>query len=157
MPAGVPDVGQAFLPRLRHRGLQPQRIDAGVMDLQVPPEQPADGVGDMPQRGVVEVGCAFGEVLHQQVPHGPALDTVPVDDLLDAAPPFDPQRPQPRWCAGGQHASVPQQRIEQRPARAAPEVMLLQGGRQLDAVADGDIADQAALVDHHPGELVESV
>ena len=34
---------------------------------------------------------------------------------------------------------------------------LLQGGRQLDAVADGDVADQAAFADHHPGELVEGV
>jgi len=157
LAAGVPDVGQAFLPCLRDRGFQPERADAGVVDLQVPPEQPADGVGDVAQRGVVELGRAFGEVLHEQVPYGPALDAVLVDDLLDAASSFDPQRPQPRWRAGGQHASVLEQRVEQRPASAAPEVVLLQSRRQLDAVADGDVADQAAFADHHPGELAEGV
>lgn len=38
------------------------------------------------------MACAFGELFHQQVPHGPALDAVPVDDLLDAARPSDAQR-----------------------------------------------------------------
>ena len=36
-------------------------------------------------------------------------------------------------------------------------MVLLQSGRQLDAVADGDVADQAAFADHHPGELVEGI
>ena len=36
-------------------------------------------------------------------------------------------------------------------------MVLLQGGRKLDAVADGDVGDQPALADHHPGELVQSV
>jgi len=157
MTIGVPDVGQAFFPCLRDRGLQPERADAGVVDLQVPPEQPADGVGDVAQRGVIEFGCAFGEVVHQQVPYRPALDAGLVDDLLDAAAPFDPQRPQPCWCAGGQHTGLLEQRVEQRPARAAPEMVLLQGGRQLDAVANGDVADQAAFADHHPGELAEGI
>ena len=157
MPVGVPDTGHAFLPRLRGCGFQPERADAGVVDLQIPPEQPADGVGDVAQRGVVELGRTFGEVLHQQVPYGPALDAVLVDDLLDAAPSFDPQCPEPRWCAGGQHTSLLEQRVEQRPACAASEMVLLQGGRQLDAVADSDVADQATLADHHPGELVHGV
>jgi hypothetical protein len=157
MPGGVPDMGQAFLPRPGDRGFQPERVDAGVVDLQVPPEQPANGVGDVAQRGVVEVGRAFGEVLHQQVPDRSALDAGLVDDLLDAAAPFDPQRPEPRWRAGRQHAGLLEQRVEQRPARAAPEVVLLQRRRELDAVADGNVADQAAFADHHPGELAEGV
>ena len=157
LAVGVPDVCQAFLTRLGDSGFQPQRADAGVMDLQVPPEQPADGVGDVAQRGVVELGGTFGEVLHQQVPYGPALDAGLVDDLLDAAASFDPQRPEPRWRTGGQHTGVLEQRVEQWPASAAPEVMLLEGGRQLDAVAHGDVADQAAFADHHPGELAEGI
>jgi hypothetical protein len=35
--------------------------------------------------------------------------------------------------------------------------MFLQGGRQFDAVADGDVRDGATLVDHYPGELVHRV
>ena len=106
----------------------------GWWSLQVPPEQPAQVAGDRPQRGVVEVGSPLGEVLHHQVPHGSVLDAVLADDLLDAAASVDAQRPQPQGCAGGQAAGVLEQCVEQRAARAAPEVVLLQGGRQLNAV-----------------------
>ena len=54
-------------------GWQPQRVDAGVVDLQVTPEQPAEVARDGAQGGVVEVGRALGEVLDQQIPDGPAL------------------------------------------------------------------------------------
>ena len=142
-------------------------VDRGVAHGGVEQGVPADFRGDVRRHtgpegvghedSVVEFGCAFGEVLHRQVPYGSALNAGLVDDPLDAAPPFDSQRPEPRWCAGGQHASLLEQRIEQRPARAAPEVVLLQSSRQLDAVADGDVADQAAFADHYPGELVHGV
>jgi hypothetical protein len=36
-------------------------------------------------------------------------------------------------------------------------VVLLQRFGQLDAVADGDVADEVALADHDPGELVQGV
>jgi hypothetical protein len=36
-------------------------------------------------------------------------------------------------------------------------MMLFQGRRQLQAVADGDVTDQAALADHHPGDLVQRI
>jgi len=35
--------------------------------------------------------------------------------------------------------------------------MLFQGSGQLEAVAHGDVADQAALADHHPGDLVQRI
>ena len=157
MPTGVPDVGQAFLPCLRDLRVPAEASRCRGDGSPGPARTAGKGVGDVAQRGVVELGRPFGEVLHQQIPYGPALDAVLVDDLLDAAASFDPQRPQPRWRAGGQHASVLEQRVEQRPASAAPEVMLLQSRRQLDAVADGDVADQAALADHHPGELAQGI
>jgi hypothetical protein len=128
-----------------------------MVDLQVAPEQPAQVAGDGAQRGVVQLGCPFGEVLHQQVPDGLALDAVPVHDLGDAAAPLDPQCPQPRRRPGREHAGVLEQGVEQWPARAAPEMMLFQGSGQLQAVADGDVADQAALADHHPGDLVQRI
>ncbi|HXZ76111.1 MAG TPA: hypothetical protein VEH31_35290, partial [Streptosporangiaceae bacterium] len=61
---GVADEGQPFLPCPGDLGRQVERVDAGMVDLQVPPEQPAQGAGDRPQRGVVEVGSPLGEVLH---------------------------------------------------------------------------------------------
>jgi hypothetical protein len=128
-----------------------------MVDLQVTPEQPAQVAGDGAQRGVIQLGSPLGEVLHQQVPDGPALDAVAVHDLRDAAAPLDPQRPQPRRRPGGEHAGVLEQGVEQRPARAAPEMVLFQGSGQLQAVAHGDVADQAALADHHPGDLVQRI
>ncbi len=154
---GVTDVGQAFLPRLGDLGRQSQRVDAGMVDLQVAPEQPAQVAGDGTQRDVVELGSPLGEVLDQQVPDGPALDAVPVDDLLDAAAALDAKCPKPQRRAGRQHAGLLEQGVEQRPARTAPEVVFLQRGGQLDAVTDGDVTDQAALADHDPGELVQGV
>src|ERR1035438_8224896 len=46
LPGGVADVGQAFLPGLRDLRRQPERADAGMVDLQVTPEQPAQVTGD---------------------------------------------------------------------------------------------------------------
>ncbi|MFF8035906.1 hypothetical protein [Streptomyces sp. NPDC016626] len=128
-----------------------------MVDLQVAPEQPAQVAGDGPQRDVVELGSPLSEVLDQQVTDGPALDAVRVDDLLDAAAALDTKRPQPQRCAGRKHAGLLEQGVEQRPAGAAAEVVFLQCGGQLDAVADGDVADQPALADHDPGELVQGV
>jgi hypothetical protein len=92
-----------------------------------------------------------------RVPNGPAFDAVLVDDLLDAAASVDAQRPEPRRSSGGQDSGLLEQRVEQRSARASPEMVLLQGCRQLDAVADGDVGDEPALADHYPGELVQGV
>ena len=92
---GVADPGQAFLPGSRDLRRQMERVDAGMMDFQVPPEQPAQVAGDRPERGVVEVGSPLGEVLRHQVPHGSAFDAVLADDLVDAAASADAQRPQP--------------------------------------------------------------
>ncbi|WP_197945876.1 hypothetical protein [Phytohabitans suffuscus] len=127
------------------------------MDLQIPPEQPAEVACDRAQRGVVEPGGTLREVLDQQVAHGPALDAVGVDDLLDAVAAVHAQHPEPLGRARWERASLPQQRVEQRTPGAAPEMVLLQRFGQLDAVAHGDIGDEPALADHDPGELVQRV
>ena len=157
MTVGIANAGQPFLPCPGDLRCQVKGVDTGVMDLQVPPEQPAQVAGDRPERGVVEVRCPLGEVLHHQVPDGPAFDAVLADDLLDAAASVDAQRPQPQRSGGGQDPGLLEQCVEQRAARASPEMVFLQGGRQLDTVADGDVGDEPALADHYPGELVQSV
>jgi hypothetical protein len=93
----------------------------------------------------------------RQIPDRPALDAVAVDDLLDAAAAVQPQHPQPLGRRSREHASLLQHRVEQWPARAAPKVVLLQRFGQLEAVADGDVANEAALADHDPGELVQRI
>ncbi|MET9662401.1 hypothetical protein [Streptomyces sp. NPDC006510] len=103
---------------------------------------------------MVELGSPLGEVFDQQIADGAGLDAVPVDDLLGTAAALDAKRPKPQRCACREHAGLLEQGVEQRPARAAPEVGFLQCGGQLDAVADSDVADQAALADHDPGEFV---
>jgi hypothetical protein len=106
---------------------------------------------------VVKLGRSLGEVLDQQLPDRSALDAVGVDDLLDAAAAVQPQHSQPFGRRGREHAGLLQHRVEQWPARAAPEVVLPQRCGQLDAVADGDVADEAALADRDPGDLVQCV
>src|SRR3954466_4404261 len=110
-----------------------------MVDLQVAPEQTAETAGDRAQRGVVELRGPLGEVLDEKIADGSALDAVGVDDLLDAAAARHPQPPQPPGSRGREHAGVLQCRVEQRPAGAAPEMVLLQRYGQLDAVADGDV------------------
>lgn len=106
---------------------------------------------------MIKLRGPLGEVLDQKITDRPALEAVGVDDLLDAAAAVQPQHPQPLGRRSREHAGLFQRRVEQRPARAAPEVMLLQRLGELDAVAHGDVANEATLVDHDPGELVQGV
>jgi hypothetical protein len=46
VPVGVSNVGKTFFPRLGDLRRQSQRVDAGMMDLQVTPEQPAQVADD---------------------------------------------------------------------------------------------------------------
>jgi hypothetical protein len=55
-----------------------------MVDLQVSPEQPTEGGSQAAQRGVIDRGCAFEEVLGQHLPDGLACDAVTVQHLLRA-------------------------------------------------------------------------
>jgi hypothetical protein len=52
------------------------------MDLQVPPEQPAQGVGKLVQRRVVNARLTFAQVVHEQVTYRAVgvLSVASIDD-----------------------------------------------------------------------------
>ena len=74
-------------------GGQVQRGDAGMVQFEVAPEEPAQDVGELVQGGVVDSGLAFAQVVHQQVPDGAAFDAVAIDQLLAAELALGLQRP----------------------------------------------------------------
>ena len=125
--------------------------------LQVSPEQAAQGVGHAHQGGVVEFGGPLGQVGGEQLPHGLAVQAVLADEFGGGALARHPGRLQDRRGPGGKHAGLGQQRIEQGPVVGSLTLVLLQRVADLDAVADGDVADQAALVEQDPRDPVEGL
>ena len=125
--------------------------------LQVSPEQAAQSVGHARQGGVVEFGSSLGQVGGEQLPHGLALQAVLADEFCGGALARHPGRLQDRRGPGRKHAALGQQRIEQGPVVGSLTLVLLQRGADLDAVADGDVADQAALVEQYPRDPVEGL
>ena len=87
------------LPRVGDLGGQLQAVDAGVVGLQVGPEQLAEPVGELLQRGEIQGGLAFFEVVDQQVADRPAGQAVPVDHLFGGGLPAAGEFPQPRGAA----------------------------------------------------------
>jgi hypothetical protein len=96
------------------------------------------------QGGVVDSGLAFTQVVHQKVPDRPAFDAVAVDQLLAAELPLGPQRP-PGRGSRAEDPRGPQQLVEVRAGGVAAAQQLSGDLQQLQAVADGDISDRAAL------------
>ncbi|MEY2229717.1 hypothetical protein [Streptomyces sp. BF23-19] len=74
----------AVLPRGRDSARQAKGVDAGVVTFKVSPEQLGKTAGEVLQRGVVESGLAFGEVVDDQVTDRPALQLIAVHELFDA-------------------------------------------------------------------------
>src|SRR5664280_854857 len=105
---------------------------------------PAEAVGQFVQGRVVHAGLAFAQVIHEQVAHRPAHDAVAVDQLLTAELALRSQAPYRRRVVT-EHPGGAQQLVEVRAARAGSGRALLQGVQQLQAVADGDVADQATV------------
>src|SRR5206468_2115631 len=100
----------ALLPSVGDVRGQAQRVDAGVVDLQVVPEPSGEVAGQFVHGDVVHGGLAFAQVLHQQVPHRPAGDVVPVDQLIDAAlAGAPPERADGGWRVGREDPGVVEQ------------------------------------------------
>ena len=154
-PVAVGELPEPFLPAGGDLGVQAQRADARVVLLQVPPEVAAQRVGHAHQGGVVEFGGPLGQVGSEKFPHGLVLQAVLGDEPGGGELAGHPGGPHGRRCAVGQHAGLGQQRVEQGPVVGPLALVLLQRVAELDAVADGDVADQAALAEQDPGDPVE--
>ena len=95
-------------------GGESQRVDPGMLQLQIPPEQPAEGVGQPDQGDVVDADLAFPEIVDQQIAHRPALDAAAVDELFHAELTLVGQRPHGRRRGVAEHAEGVQHLVEVR-------------------------------------------
>ncbi|MGW1847957.1 hypothetical protein [Streptomyces sp. NPDC001966] len=137
--------------------VQPQRVDARVVLLQVTPEKSGQGAGHVLQRGVVDVHRALGEVVDQEVPYRGAGDALPVNQGGRCQLSWQHHGLQPCRGVGAEDAEAREERVEEVLAVVAVGLVLADGVLQLDAVADGDVADGPAFGGHDPGDAVECV
>ena len=140
----------ALLPRRGDVAGQLQRVDAGVVRLEIGPKQFAEQVGQPLQGGEVHRRLAFAQVVDQHVAHRAAGDAVAVDQLLAAGL----STAEEHFDRGGRlRAEVAvraQQLIEQR-AVGVPVVggtRARGGGQQFEAVAGLHRRDVSALGGH---------
>ena len=144
---------QALLPCGGDGGCQVQGADAGVVGFEVLPEARDQGRGQLEEGVVVDAGLALAQVVHEQVPDRPAGDAVPVDELLGGELPGELGADHPDgWRGGGrERPGGVQELVEER--AGPPGAGAVAGGlpgavQQLDAVAGGDVGDEAALGGH---------
>jgi len=95
-----PGAGTGQHPLLPRRGdiaRKLQRVDAGMVGLEIGPEEFAEQVGQPLQRGEIHRRLPFEQVVDQHVPHRAAGDPVAVDQWLSKLQPkIDPHRHQRR-------------------------------------------------------------
>ena len=96
------------------------------------------------QGGVVDSGLAFAQVVHQQILDGAAFDAVAADQLLAAELAPGLQRP-PGRSSLTEDSRGSQQLVEVRAGGVAAAQQVPGDLQQLQAVADGDVSDVAAL------------
>ena len=147
--------GDPVFPAGHLRRGQAQRADAGMMQFQVAPEQPAQDVGDRPQGRVVGGEVPFPEVAHQQVPDGDALDAVLDDQLVRGELAAGGEHPDAGRGLGREHPGCPQQLVEVHSRASGLSLDRPRRGGQLQAVPGGDVADQAAFGGHDRCDTAE--
>ena len=143
----------ALLPRGGDVGRQVQGADAGVVGLQVLPEPQHQGRGQLDEGAVVDAGLALAQVVHEQVADRPAGQVVAVDQLLGGQLPGEPgaDHPDRGRRAGREGPGGVQELVEERAVPVGAGAVgehLPAAVQQLDAVAGGDVGDQAALGRH---------
>jgi len=156
---GLPAAGRlhadALFPCRGDRWGEAERVDPGMAQLKIPPEQPAEGVGQPDQADVVDADLAFPQIVDQQIAHRPALEAAAIDQLLHAELPPVGQRPHGRRGGGVKHAECVQQLVEVRALVAGEGADVGGDLEQFQAVADGDVSDHAALGHHEGGDPVQ--
>ena len=147
----------ALLPRGRDVAGQPEGADAGLVRLKVGPEQLAEQVGQVLQRGEIQRHPAFGQVVDEHVADRPAGDVVTVDQLLARRLPAAGEHPHRRRHIVAERAPGAQQLVEERTV-GVPVCRRQRLGcdvQQLHAVADGDFGGTAALGCHDDRDPAE--
>src|SRR6266851_6007927 len=115
---GLPAAGylgeDPLLPRRRDRGGKAERVQAGMMKLQVPPEQAAEGIGEAHQRDMVDTDLAFPQVVSEKIVYRPVLDAAPADQLLRSELAVARQRAHGRRGGVTEHSGRVQELVEVR-------------------------------------------
>ena len=118
---GVGDADQqALFPGRSHLGGKVQRVDPGMVQLQITPEQPPQGEGQVPQRGVVERRGAFEQVVVQHLTDVGADDAVPIQHLGGAELALGGEGPQGGRGVGAEDAHGLQDPVEAHALVGAP-------------------------------------
>jgi hypothetical protein len=156
--AGGDDLDPLF-PCGGDRGGEPDVVDAGVVQLEVFPEQAPELVGELAQGAVVEPDLAFAQVIHQQVADRPAGDVVAVDELLDRQLAVGPEHADGGGGVCREHLQRVKGLVEAQVVAPAPVADSLLGDelQQLKAVAGRDVADKPAFGGHDRGDPAEDL
>ena len=142
-------------------GRQVQGADAGMVGFQVFPEPQPEGTGELVEGAVVDAGLALAQVVDEQVADGLAGDVVAADHLLGGERPGElgADHPDRGRGAGREGPGGVQELVEER---AVPVVGVGLAGehgqgavQQLDAVAGGDVGDEAALGGHDQADPLD--
>ncbi|MGH8920969.1 MAG: hypothetical protein ACRD0H_21995 [Actinomycetes bacterium] len=146
LPGGARDPDRLdsdpVLPRRSHAGVQPQRADPGMVDLQVAPEQAGQGTRQAAQRRMVDRRLAFPQVVDDQGADRLAGDRVTIHQLGGGQLPLRSEHPDRGRRRGREDAQLVQQLVE---VRAGVPAASGEGVQQFQAVADGDSGGRAAL------------
>ena len=140
----------ALLPGRGDVAGQLQRVDAGVVRLQIGPEQLAEQVGQPLQGGEVHRRLAFAQVVDQHVAHRATRDAVAVDQRLAAGLPTAEEHFDRGGRVRAEVAVRAQQLIKQRALGVAVVggTGARGGGEQFEAVTDPHRRDVSALNSH---------
>jgi len=149
----------ALFPTRSLFGSQRDGAQAGVVVLQVPPEQVDQDPGGVVQAAVVAGGTHLGDVVDEQPTDGGIGDPVTIDEL--GGSPLSPQKEGVEAVRGvaqqsGEFGVVPQRaEIAARPSRGAQtgaEVQDVLGGDvvQADAVVNAEADEGGVAVPGHP-------
>jgi len=84
-----------------------------MVQLEVPPEQPTECVGQPEEGGVVDADLAFPQIVDQQIAHRSAFDAAAVDQLCHGELPLVVQCPHGRCSAVTENAHGVQQLVEE--------------------------------------------
>jgi hypothetical protein len=128
-------------------GREVERVDPGMVDFQVAPEQAAQSEGQGAQRGVVERWLALQQIGGEQVTDRIAGDGVPVQELGGAQLALRGEGSQRRRGVLPEDAHGVQEPVETQAPVLASRIAVEQDG-ELKAVAHGDLADRPALGRH---------
>ena len=132
-----------------------------MVDLQVFPEPQPEGTGELVEAAVVDAGLTLAQVVDDQVADGLAGEVVAGDHLLGGERPGElgADHPDGGRGAGREGPGGVQELVEER---AVPVVGVgLAGERgqgaveQLDAVAGGDVGEQAAFGRHDQADPLD--